>query len=197
MCLAPLRGEVEKHVDRVMPTILSHALFGAALYAPFRHRLPPRAAALGAFAAVVPDFDVAGFRFGIAYGDLLGHRGLTHSLAFAVALGAFGAVAWSRARRSRFHAWLYLALATASHGLFDALTDGGLGVALLAPFTNERFFFPWQPIAVSPLGLTRILSARGLEVLASELIWVGLPALVVALIGGVVTRTRVSELESR
>jgi inner membrane protein len=182
-----------------MPTILSHALFGAALYLPFRHRLPPRAAALGAFAAVVPDFDVAGFRFGIAYGDLLGHRGLTHSLAFAIALGAFGAVVWFRAlpKRSRFHAWLYLALATASHGLFDALTDGGLGVALLAPFTNERFFFPWQPIEVSPLGLSRIFSARGLEVLASELIWVGLPALAVALIGGVAARMRASELESR
>lgn len=165
-------------------------MFGAALYVPFRHRLPRHVALLGALVAVVPDFDVVGFRFGIEYGDPLGHRGLTHSLAFAATLSALTVLVLPRVlpARARFPAWGYLALATASHGLFDAMTDGGLGVALLAPFTNERFFFPWQPIEVSPLGLSRIFSARGLEVFASELIWVGLPALAVALVGGFVAR---------
>ena len=159
---------------------------------PFRHRLPRSAALAGAFAAVVPDFDVIGFRLGIDYADLLGHRGLTHSIAFAVALGGLGALLLFRTlpQRSRTHLWFYLALATASHGLFDALTDGGLGVALLAPFSNERFFFPWRPIEVSPIGLSRIVSARGLRVFASELIWVGLPALAVVLGGGLASRPR-------
>ena len=35
--------------------------------------------------AVLPDADVIGFAFGIDYGDLLGHRGLSHSLLFAAA----------------------------------------------------------------------------------------------------------------
>jgi len=69
---------------------------------------------------------------------------------------------------------------TASHGLLDALTDGGLGVAFLAPFSGERFFFPWQPIEVSPIGLRRFLSGRGLEVLRSELLWVWLPSILLA-----------------
>jgi len=35
--------------------------------------------------AVLPDADVIGFAFGIDYGDLPGHRGLSHSLLFAAA----------------------------------------------------------------------------------------------------------------
>ena len=178
-----------------MPTIISHAVFGAALYVPFRNHLPRHFAVLGAVAAVGPDLDVIGFRFGVDYGDLLGHRGLSHSLAFA-ALVAGGIVLLSRSlpTRARFPAWLYLALAMASHGIFDAFTDGGLGVALLSPFSDDRFFFPWQPIEVSPLGLSRIFSARGMEVFASELLWVGVPSLLVALFGLAATRAATSRL---
>jgi inner membrane protein len=166
-----------------VPTILSHAVFSASLYVPFRHHLPRRLVLVGAFCAVAPDLDVVGFRVGIEYGDLLGHRGLTHSILFAAFLAAGTVALLSRSLRrgTRFRAWLYLALATASHGVFDALTNGGLGVALFAPITNRRFFFPWQPIEVSPLGISRIFSARGLDVFASELLWVWLPALVIAL----------------
>jgi inner membrane protein len=76
---------------------------------------------------------------------------------------------------SRVRAWLYLFLAAASHGLLDAATDGGLGVALLAPFDAERFFSPFRPIAVSPIGLDGFLSARGAAIVWSELLWVWLP----------------------
>ena len=179
-----------------MPTVLSHAVFGAALYVPFRNRVPCHFAILGAFAAVVPDFDVVGFRFGIHYADLLGHRGLSHSLTFGAAFAAvmIFIVGRSLPGRDRFPAWLYLALAIASHGVFDAFTNGGLGVALLAPFSNQRFFFPWHPIEVSPLGLSRIFSARGVEVLGSELLWVGIPALGVALLGLAGTRAPAARL---
>jgi inner membrane protein len=173
-----------------VPTVLSHAVFAAVLYVPFRRHLPPGVAVAGALAAVVPDLDVVSFSFGIAYGDLLGHRGLTHSVAFAAAFGALCVLALSRSlpSRARLPAFIYLALATASHGLFDALTNGGLGVAFLAPFSNERIFFPWQPIEVSPLGITGMLSSRGLDVLRSEVIWVGLPSLAIALLGILFTR---------
>ena len=75
--------------------------------------------------------------------------------------------------------WLFLFLVTASHGILDAFTNGGLGVAFFAPFSGERFFFPVRPIEVSPLSLDRFLTARGLAILASEVRWVWIPALIV------------------
>lgn len=66
----------------------------------------------------------------------------------------------------------------ATHSLLDALTDGGLGVALLWPFSNERFFAPWRPIPVAPIG-AGMLSSRGLHVLLIEGLW-SLPLLVFA-----------------
>jgi len=74
----------------------------------------------------------------------------------------------------------YLFLAAASHGLLDALTDGGLGVAFFSPFDNRRYFLPWRPIAVSPIGVRRFFTASGLLVFESELVAVWLPALVFA-----------------
>jgi flavin-binding protein dodecin len=76
--------------------------------------------------------------------------------------------------------WLYLFLAMASHGLLDALTNGGLGIALFAPLENSRYFFPVTPIQVSPIGIRRFFRGGGLAVLASELPWVWLPSLLLA-----------------
>jgi inner membrane protein len=42
----------------------------------------------------------------------------------------------------------------ASHGILDAMTDGGLGVAFFSPFDDTRCFFPFRPIKVSPIGLS-------------------------------------------
>lgn len=124
-----------------------------------------------------------GFRFGVEYGDFLGHRGLTHSIPFAAALagvilgiGLRQGVPGLPARRLA----MYLFLATASHGLLDALTDGGLGVALLAPFDNTRYFFPIRPIRVSPIGVLQFFTDRGRAVLASEVAWVWLPSALLA-----------------
>jgi len=74
-------------------------------------------------------------------------------------------------------------MAIASHGVLDAMTDGGLGVTFFAPFWSDRYFLPWRPIAVSPIGVARFLSARGVAVLASELRWVWLPSIVFATLG--------------
>lgn len=71
-------------------------------------------------------------------------------------------------------------LLSASHGVLDAFTDGGLGIALLAPFDNTRYFFPWTPIIVSPLGLRGLLSHWGMLVMKSELLWIWLPCFLIA-----------------
>lgn len=135
--------------------------------------VPRRLLVAGAVAAMLPDADVVGFEFGVRYSDLLGHRGFTHSLLFAAVVGIAGAFL---APNHRALGWVYLFLATASHGLLDALTDGGLGVAFFAPFDLTRYFFPVTPIAVSPIGVEAFFSARGISVLANELLWIWLPA---------------------
>lgn len=164
-----------------MPTIFTHAAAAVALgnvYAP--DRAPARFWLLSALCAALPDADALGFAFGVRYGDLLGHRGLSHSLAFAAALGFLVVLLFFRDERIRSRRSLslvcYFAVVTASHGLLDALTDGGLGVAFFAPFDDRRYFFPWRPIEVSPIG-AGFFSRRGLVVLASEFVWVWLPSL--------------------
>ena len=163
-----------------MPTVLTHAVSGIALEGAFRRPFgTARVWLAGAVCAALPDVDVIGFRFGIQYGDLLGHRGLTHSLSFAAVLAALvvaivfpeGAPGWHRRAL-----WLYLFVATASHGCLDALTDGGLGVAFFSPFSNARCFFPVRPIRVSPIGLQAFMSGDELTILASEARWVWLPS---------------------
>lgn len=163
-----------------MPTILTHALIplaaGAALG---RSRTSPRLIAAGVIAAVLPDADVAAFKLGIEYAHAFGHRGASHSLMFAVVCGAFAAcfARWLKATPGT--AFLFIALSAASHPLLDMLTDGGLGVALLWPWSDARHFAPWRVIEVSPFA-NRFFSARGLEVLLSELRWVWLPVLSLA-----------------
>ena len=124
-------------------------------------------------ARLVPDLDVIGFRFGVRYGDFWGHRGFTHSLLFAALLTSLVVLVGFRQgvpALGRFALWGYLFLATASHAFLDAMTDGGLGVAFFSPFNNTRYFLHWRPIRVSPIGITRFFSSRGLEVVESELL---------------------------
>jgi inner membrane protein len=158
-----------------MPTIFTHPAVPLALgLALGRKTLSPRLIAAGAFASILPDFDSIAFKLGIAYADQFGHRGASHSLLFALAVGFIGAAAAPWLRTTRWRAMWFLALCTASHPLLDALTNGGLGVALLWPWSHERIFAPWRPIAVSPIGIG-FFSARGLTVLWSELVWVWVP----------------------
>ena len=138
--------------------------------------------ALGIFCAVIPDADVIAFGLGIPYEHVLGHRGITHSFVFAVALGILLTALFFRPEKyspkQRTIIAAYLIVATASHSMLDALTTGGLGVAFFAPFDNSRYFFPWRVIKVSPIGVGKFFSEWGLRVLKSELVWVGIPSVI-------------------
>jgi inner membrane protein len=181
-----------------MPTIISHAAVAVALITAFPERtVPRRLVDIGVAVSIAPDLDVIGARFGIEYGDLLGHRGLTHSLLLAALLACAALLGASRRPGVAMHhgwTWLYFFLAAVSHGVLDAFTDGGLGVAFFSPFETSRYFFPATPIAVSPVGLS-FFSVRGLSVLLNELLWVWLPALgfvMVALVLRKSFRSRIS-----
>ena len=162
-----------------MPTIFAHAAVAATAVRvyPARSRRLYIAAMV---CAVIPDLDVFGLPGADLFQGAFAHRGVTHSLAFALLLAlAITAIgfrqrdAW-RWTRVQAHIALLLFAVTASHGVLDALTNGGPGVAFFAPFTDARYFFSWRPSEVSPLG-AGILSLRGLRVLASEAMWIGLP----------------------
>jgi inner membrane protein len=169
-----------------MASAFAHALAAYTLgkVFPVRHR-PLRFWLLGMFCAVLPDADVLAFVFGIPYDHVLGHRGLSHSLPFALLLAL--TVTWLFFRRTPSFTpkWWglvsYFFGCTVSHAVLDALTTGGLGVAFFAPFTNQRYFFPWRPILVSPIGVGRFFSERGVRVILSEAVWVGVPCLLLLL----------------
>ncbi len=129
--------------------------------------------------SAAPDLDVIGFRYGIAYGDVLGHRGFTHSIAFALIAGLITPSLVFRGVPSRSRSWWWIVslafCATASHGVLDAFTDAGLGVGFLIPLDNTRYFAPWRPLATSPLSISAFFDGPALRILGNEFVWVGLP----------------------
>lgn len=167
-----------------MASPLSHPVAALSIGTCFyRPHTPKRVWVAGALCSVVPDLDAIGFRFGIHYGDFWGHRGFTHSLFFAALLSGMVALAifWSGENAMRRLAlFAYLFLATASHGVLDAMTDGGLGVAFFSPFDNTRYFLPWRPIHVSPISVRRFFTLMGFSILRNEAVRIWLPALLFA-----------------
>jgi len=162
-----------------MASAFGHAFAAYALSKGFPSKIQAKKLGiLGIALAVLPDADVISFSLGIAYGDFWGHRGFSHSLVFSLFIGIVTTVIFYRK-----HFWsaqgalliCYFFLATASHAILDAMTSGGLGVAIFSPFENGRHFLPWRPIKVSPIGAARFFSMWGVKVILSELIYIGIP----------------------
>lgn len=145
---------------------IGHLVASAAatrLYGPSDQR-PVRTFLFLTALSFLPDLDVVAFAFGIPYAHDFGHRGATHSFAFALIVGC---ITWAFSGRRRLA--LAAGLVTASHAVLDALTDGGLGVALFWPLSSARIFLPWRPLPVAPIG-AHFLSARGLTVALTEVV---------------------------
>jgi inner membrane protein len=150
-------------------------LAAARLYQQSCKQRPPLLAAMVGMSAlaVLPDADVIAFALGIPYRAPFGHRGAAHSLVAALACGVVCLLACLLACRRSAPAFYTAGFATAvvaSHGLLDTLTDGGLGVALLWPLSLHRYFAPWRPIPVAPIG-ARLLSPYGQHVMLTELLY--------------------------
>jgi inner membrane protein len=167
-----------------MATIISHAIVAGALASITSSSVSrSRLTFVLAFLAVLPDLDVIGFRLGIPYGHMLGHRGFTHSILFAVLVAGITPALFFRGTRAFCRRWWELAtlafLATMSHGVLDAFTDAGLGVGFLIPFDETRYFAPWRPLATSPLSVIAFVNGPALRILANEMVWIGVPLLIV------------------
>jgi inner membrane protein len=159
-----------------MATTLTHALVGLGLAEVFTgHSQPLSFYGLSAALALAPDVDVVSFRLGIPYRSRFGHRGFSHSLCCAtlvslfvaaVGHGAFALPWWQLA----LFAWVVIV----THSVLDAMTNGGGGIAFFSPVDDGRYFLPWRPVQVSPIGLA-VFSPWGLRALVSEIVWVWIP----------------------
>jgi inner membrane protein len=136
---------------------------------------------------MIPDLDVIGLQYGIAYSDPLGHRGFTHSILFAMIVAPFMTVVTFPKIETLTRTWWSVVslafLATISHGVLDAFTDAGLGVGFLIPFDDTRYFSPWRPLATSPLSVSAFFEGPALRILANEIVWVGIPLAGLLVIG--------------
>ena len=166
-----------------MPTVITHMIVAGAVGTFINtKRQPVRFWIFALLCSILPDADVIGYHyFHIPSGHILGHRGFCHSPFFAILLGITAGTLFCHREPIFTRRWFayvsIFALIAASHGLLDALTNGGNGIALLSPFSNKRYFFPWTPIEVSPLGIRRFLGPRGISVMISEILWIWVPLL--------------------
>jgi inner membrane protein len=132
--------------------------------------------------AVAPDLDTwLMLGFGIPRGSLFSHRSFFHSPFFLISFAAAMAAVIARKHGRRTVAWLALmwAVSAVTHPLLDKLTNGGSGVMLLFPFSQERLFFSWRPIHVSPLSIARFFDRAG------DILWSELPFCLAAVAAGV------------
>jgi inner membrane protein len=171
-----------------LPTIITHSAVALCAGSLFRsEKMPLKFWILSIICSVLPDADVIGYQyFYIPYDDIIGHRGFFHSPFFAAMVSMFIVSIFFRNENIFTFKWwaivVYFFILTASHGLLDAMTNGGRGIALLSPFSNQRYFLPWTPIEVSPLSIKAFLTARGLTVLKSEIVWIWVPSIFVVLV---------------
>lgn len=170
-----------------MASAFTHVFVAAALgKAVSSEKMPLRFWMLGLFCSVLPDLDVIAFRLGIPYRHMFGHRGFFHSLPFALIVSLLVvSLAFRKVPRFSGKWWVlagYFFAVTASHGVLDAMTSGGYGIAFFAPFDSTRYFLPWRPLVVSPIGVYGFFSRWGFDVILSELIWIWMSALLLLII---------------
>ena len=169
-----------------MPTILAHGAVGFTAQKLGLHRSRVGVLIAAILLAMLPDVDAL-FIGRIPYSAPFGHRGFTHSLFFASLAGLSASIllraaGWSR--ESFGTLTLFFALVIASHGFFDAMTDGGLGVAFFSPFSNHRYFFAWRPIPVAPLSAAGLMTSSGWHLIRWEVLLFGPFAIGAAILRG-------------
>jgi inner membrane protein len=118
--------------------------------------------------ALLPDADTLLVALGTCDAGACGHRGASHSLPVAVAIGLFAGVIARRLRWPVLRTTLATTCAVGSHALLDVLGAGGRGLPLLWPFSDARFMSPVRIFPDAPRGLA-LLSWPGIMNVAIEI----------------------------
>ena len=162
-----------------MPTFVGHSLVALSICAPVPRTSLGQAMpfywwlAVLVLASLLPDLDVLMLRW-LPYSHPLSHRGLSHSLFFALVaawcltISCYLAGIVQGKILTLIPVWLLIATVMGSHGLLDALTDGGLGIGLFSPLTWRRYFFPIRPLPVALLSPSSLFSSAMLRVYTVE-----------------------------
>lgn len=162
-----------------MASIIGHGVAAYTISKAAAYKNSKLLVVLAILSAILPDADVISFYFGIPYEAPFGHRGFSHSILFAVIWALILAFSFGKTKKQLY--FLVIFFSTVSHGILDAMTTGGKGIGFFIPFSNERYFFPWQVIKVSPIGIKKFFSEWGLRVILSEIKYVLIPCLLVLL----------------
>lgn len=166
-----------------MPMTTTHALLPVAVAIAFCKRpFPWRLIIVAAAASAAPDVDGLFKHFlGVMPNSIWSHRGATHSLFVALAAGGLATPFYRWLGVRPLTAGVLVALAMASHGLLDMMTDAGNPVAYLWPLSSIRLFADWRPIHSSPMHLAHLTSLV-LERLLTETRQLILPMFAVAIL---------------
>ncbi|HRI01206.1 MAG TPA: metal-dependent hydrolase [Saprospiraceae bacterium] len=168
-----------------MPTIIGHCFFGMSLAS-----LKPvgldvsKAIGLSILCSCIPDIDGIGFFAGIPYHSIWGHRGITHSILFAMLWSYLLSQYFLKdeSRELKVQWFFHFFWCTISHSLLDSMTDGGLGVGFFLPFIDERYFIA-NFIPVSPMSIGFFSSIPGILFLLEELTILGLISIPILFMG--------------
>lgn len=167
-----------------MASIFSHAVVAYAFneIQP-KHKYRARLILLSVAYSMLPDADVIGFAIGIPYEHQLGHRGASHSIFFSLCLAFVSTyIFFWKTEIKKIYIFLILFLSGASHGFLDAITNGGHGIGFFWPIDHGRYFLPYRPVEVSPIGVKAFFSSWGVRVMISEFVFIMCPALVCIII---------------
>ena len=147
-----------------MSTVIGHGLAGALAAATITASVETRnrrwLIVFGALVAVVPDLDVVIYLLLSPEGMAI-HRGLSHSVAFALASAALGTLCCFRILSASVHMILLaLAFAALTHPLLDYLMGAGPPIAFLSPLLNHGSLLPVvaMPVAYYATSLRGLVS---------------------------------------
>ena len=163
-----------------MASVFGHGIVGVTLIKLFTSKQTRLLLLLSILSTILPDLDVIAFNFDIPYSHPFGHRGFTHSILFAAVWALL--LMWLFGKKEKSVWFIVIFLSTISHGLLDAMTSGGKGIGFFIPFNNERLFFPFREIVVSPIGIKKFFSEWGLQVIFSEVKYIIIPCTLILLV---------------
>ena len=178
-----------------MATVFTHPIPALAVIAACGSKnIPARLAVAMLIATFLSDIDMIGYALGYHYPSPFAHRGFTHSLVFAFAVGLFALAAAPQMNTKRGIAFFAIFLTILSHYFLDALGSRYMGVPIFWPFDDTRYILPWPSLISSWVSWSspyRFFSSWWADrFIRIELLAIWLPCAIFAITGFLLRRRR-------